>query len=103
MEPSRSYFAKRRSTDKLCVYCSTVVSVALVKRPPHSFAIDPDRLPQGVEVTHVNLNDQTVEGLRHKKWKAFSVQYHPEASPGPHDSDYLFGHRVTTLNPPVTE
>ena len=63
----------------------------------HGFAIDPQNLPQGVEVTHVNLNDQTVEGLRHKKWKAFSVQYHPEASPGPHDSHYLFGRFIEMM------
>jgi carbamoyl-phosphate synthase small subunit len=43
-----------------------------------------------VELTHINLNDNTLEGLRHPKLKAFSVQYHPEASPGPHDADYLF-------------
>ena len=63
----------------------------------HGFAIDPANLPKGVEVTHVNLNDQTVEGLQHKKWKAFSVQYHPEASPGPHDSHYLFGRFVEMM------
>lgn len=56
----------------------------------HGFAIDPEYLPKGAEVTHVNLNDQTVEGLAHPGLKAFSVQYHPEASPGPHDSHYLF-------------
>lgn len=56
----------------------------------HGFAVDPDTLPKDVEVTHVNLNDQTVEGLKHKKYQAFCVQYHPEASPGPHDSHYLF-------------
>jgi len=56
----------------------------------HSFAVDPSNLPDGVEVTHKNLNDDTVEGLRHVELPAFSVQYHPEAAPGPHDSLYLF-------------
>ncbi len=56
----------------------------------HGFAVDPDSMPEDLEVTHVNLNDQTVEGLRHRSLPAFSVQYHPEASAGPHDSNYLF-------------
>jgi len=56
----------------------------------HGFAVDPASLPPDVEVTHLNLYDGTVEGLRHQTRPVFCVQYHPEASPGPHDADYLF-------------
>ena len=58
----------------------------------HGFAVDRDSLAgAGLELTHLNLNDETVEGFRHSELPAFAVQYHPEASPGPHDSRYLFG------------
>lgn len=56
----------------------------------HGFAVDSATLPADIEVTHINLNDQTVEGIRHTKFAAFGVQYHPEAAAGPHDSHYLF-------------
>jgi carbamoyl-phosphate synthase small subunit len=56
----------------------------------HGFAVDPDSLPPEVEITHINLNDGTVEGMRHRELPIFSVQYHPEAAPGPHDASYFF-------------
>jgi len=56
----------------------------------HGFAVDPKSLPREVQVDRINLNDQTVEGMRHRKKRIFCVQYHPEASPGPHDSNPLF-------------
>jgi carbamoyl-phosphate synthase small subunit len=57
----------------------------------HGFAVAEDSLPAELEVTHRNLNDRTIEGIRHRTLPAYSVQYHPEASAGPHDSNYLFG------------
>jgi carbamoyl-phosphate synthase small subunit len=56
----------------------------------HGFAVDPSSLPSDVTVDRINLNDQTVEGMRHRRKPIFCVQYHPEASPGPHDSSPLF-------------
>jgi len=64
----------------------------------HGFCVDPDSLPSGdVEITHLNLNDHTNEGLRHRSFPLFSVQYHPEASPGPHDARYLFDDFVAMM------
>ena len=56
----------------------------------HGYAVSPDKLPSGLEVSHINLNDQTVEGFRHKSLPLFTIQYHSEASPGPRDNEYLF-------------
>jgi len=64
----------------------------------HGFCVDVDSLdPDAVELTHINLNDQTLEGMRHKKLPIMSVQYHPEASAGPHDARYLFGRFKDTM------
>ena len=63
----------------------------------HGFAIDPESLGAEIEITHLNLNDRTIAGLQHKTLPCFSVQYHPEASPGPHDADYLFGKFVKQM------
>ena len=64
-------------------------SVAITSQN-HGFAVDPDSLPSTTEVTHINLNDDTVEGLRSTVHPTFCVQYHPEASPGPNDANYFF-------------
>jgi carbamoyl-phosphate synthase small subunit len=65
----------------------------------HGFAVDPDSLKASeVEITHINLNDKTLEGFRHRSHPVFCVQYHPEAAPGPHDSHYLFDEFVRLMN-----
>lgn len=63
----------------------------------HGFAVKKDSSMSDIEITSLNLNDNTVEGIQHKKWPIFSVQYHPEASPGPHDSDHLFDKFVSLM------
>src|SRR5262249_48742900 len=64
----------------------------------HGFAVDPDSLNQSeIELTHFNLNDGCLEGMRHKTLPIFSVQYHPEAGPGPHDATYLFEEFITNM------
>ena len=63
----------------------------------HGFAVSGDSLSEQLEITHFNLNDKTVAGLKHKELPFFSVQYHPEASPGPHDADYLFAEFVQLM------
>jgi len=56
----------------------------------HNFCVDPETLPSSFEITHINLNDKTLEGMKHKDFPILSFQYHPEGSPGPHDSEYIF-------------
>ena len=64
----------------------------------HGFAVDADSLPSDCEVTHLNLNDNTVEGLKHRSLPVYSVQYHPEAGPGPHDASHLFERFVRMMD-----
>ena len=65
----------------------------------HGFCIDADSIDSAVaEITHLNLNDNTVEGLQHRELPVFCVQYHPEASAGPHDADYLFDQFIDSMN-----
>jgi hypothetical protein len=66
----------------------------------HNFAVDPHTLPPGVAMSHVNLNDGVCEGIRADGLRAFGVQYHPEAGPGPHDSRYLFAQFAAAMADP---
>ena len=76
----------------------TITDKGEISSQNHGFAILPDSIPEdGNVITHINLNDNTVEGLESEKLKAFSVQYHPESSPGPHDADYLFKRFIEML------
>jgi carbamoyl-phosphate synthase small subunit len=68
----------------------------LITAENHGFAVDPTTLPDALEVTHINLNDGTIEGVRHRELPVFSVQFHPEASPGPHDAHALFEPFITS-------
>jgi carbamoyl-phosphate synthase small subunit len=65
----------------------------------HNYAVDIASIPQGqFRATHINLNDDTLEGMAHTRYPVFSVQYHPEASPGPHDASYLFNRFISEVN-----
>jgi carbamoyl-phosphate synthase small subunit len=78
-----------------------ITGVIEISAHNHGFAVTADSNLSGAEVTHINLNDSTIEGLRHVGLGAFSVQYHPEASPGPHDSLYLFDEFVQRVKDAV--
>ena len=76
--------------------CGTTGQVEITSQN-HGFAIDAQTLPASVEVTHLNLNDRTVAAMAHREQPLFGVQYHPEASPGPHDADHHFGRFVALM------
>jgi carbamoyl-phosphate synthase small subunit len=77
-----------------------ITGVCEITSQNHGFAVKAEDIEKhpDVEITHINLNDNTIEGIRLKSRKAFSVQYHPEAAPGPHDSNYLFDDFVKLMN-----
>lgn len=64
----------------------------------HGYAVDSENLPEDLEITHIEINDQSVEGLRHRRYPAFTVQFHPDAAPGPHDASYLFDDFMTLID-----
>jgi carbamoyl-phosphate synthase small subunit len=80
-------FGHRGANHPVCEQATRRVSITAQN---HGYAVDPDGLPSSVEVSHVHLNDGTCEGLRHRELPVFTIQYHAEASPGPHDNRYLF-------------
>jgi len=69
----------------------------------HGFAVDPKGLPKDLEITQINLNDPTVAGFRHQKYPILSFQYHPEASPGPHDTRFIFDQFIALMNDAKTK
>ena len=75
----------------------TASGLVYITAQNHGYAVDPDSLPSDVEISHVNLNDGTVEGLRHKSLPAMSIQYHSEASPGPRDNEYIFSEFLSLI------
>ena len=77
--------------------CAALAGRIEISAQNHNYAVDPETLPADVEVTHINLNDGTCAGLLCKPKKAMSIQYHPEASPGPHDADVCFEQFVQML------
>jgi carbamoyl-phosphate synthase small subunit len=79
-----------RSTQPTTLFPYTTLFRSITSQN-HGFCINIESLPKGdVEITHINLNDNSLEGMRHTRYPAFSVQYHPEHAPGPHDAVYLF-------------
>jgi len=64
----------------------------------HGYVVTDEGLPEDVSVTHINMNDNTIEGMRHNKYKIYSIQFHPEACPGPYDTDGIFDEFIDTMN-----